>query len=191
MVLVIGLSGSPRREGNTETLLDSALEGAREEGAEAIKVPINELDMKGCQECMECLATGECVIDDDMRRIYELMEEADVLLVASPIFFSGLSSQVKMVIDRCQCIWARKYRLHRPLGDSKRRVGAFLSVGGRKRSDFSNAISVIKVFLINLDVEYAGELTFTGIDEKGSILDYPDLLRKARELGREMVRQVA
>jgi len=188
VVLVLGISGSPRKNGNTETLLDHALEGAKAEGAEVVKISINELEMKGCQECGGCHDTGECVVNDDMQEVYLLLERADVVLVASPIFFSGLSSQMKMVIDRCQCIWARKYRLHRPLGDTKRRVGAFLSVGGMKRSNFSNAISVIKVWFINLDIEYMGEITHPAIDEKGAILDHPDLLRNARELGMELVR---
>jgi len=191
MVLVLGISGSPRRNGNTETLLDSALEGAIEGGADVVKVCLNELDMKGCQECGGCLNTGKCVIDDDMQRIYDLIEDADVIIVASPIFFSGLSSQVKMVVDRCQCIWARKNKLHRPLGDTKRRVGGFLSVGGMRRSDFSNAISVMKVFFVILDVEYSGELIHPWIDEEGAILEHPDLLKSARELGTELVRVVS
>jgi len=191
MVLVLGISGSPRRNGNTETLLDSALEGAIEGGADVVKVCLNELDMKGCQECGGCLNTGKCVIDDDMQRIYDLIEDADVIIVASPIFFSGLSSQVKMVVDRCQCIWARKNKLNRPLGDTKRRVGGFLSVGGMRGSDFSNAISVMKVFFVILDVEYYGELTHPWIDEEGAILEHQDLLKSARELGTELVRVVS
>jgi multimeric flavodoxin WrbA len=190
MVLVLGLSGSPRIDGNSETLLDSALDGAKSCGAEVIKVRLNDLDMRGCQECDRCFDDGECVLDDDMQRIYRLIEEADIIILASPIFFSGLTSQVKMVIDRCQCIWARKYRLGRPLGDTKRRVGGFLSVGGRKRSDFSNAISVVKVFFINLDIDYMGEVTGSRIDEKGAIMDHPEMLLSARRLGEDLVHEL-
>jgi multimeric flavodoxin WrbA len=187
MVKVVGISGSPRKGGNTDTLLNSALHGAEEAGGEVVKIYLNDLNLKGCQECGGCSSTGICVIDDDMKRIYRLFEELDVLIVASPVFFSGLSSQTKMMIDRCQCIWARKYLLKKPLGTDRKRVGAFLSVGGRKKSDFSNAMSVIRVFFINIDVEYGGALTYPGIDRKGGIEDHPTALGEARSLGRDLV----
>ncbi|MFP4546057.1 MAG: flavodoxin family protein [Methanomassiliicoccales archaeon] len=185
MVRVVGLMGSPRKGGNTDMLLDRALEGAREAGGEVEKVTITDLDLKGCQECCACSETGKCVIMDDMQRIYTLLEELDALIVASPVFFSGLSSQTKMVVDRCQAIWARKYLLKRRM--EGRRLGAFLSVGGRKDSDFSNALSVVKVFFLNIDVEFFDSLTVPGVDGKGAILERREVLDSAYRMGRDLV----
>lgn len=187
MIKVVGISGSPRKGGNTDILLDKALEGAREAGGEVLKIRLNDLSMKGCQECGSCQTTGKCVLDDDMQKLYRLFEELDVLIIASPIFFSGLSSQTKMMIDRCQSIWARKYRLNNPMATDGKRQGAFLSVGGMKKSDFSGAISTIKVFFTSIDVRYMGELTFPGIDSKGEINDHPTALDEARTFGKKLV----
>lgn len=185
---VVGFLGSPREGGNTDLLLRSALEGAKEAGADVERIALNDLDLRGCQECDCCLETGRCVIDDDMQRIYDLLEGLDVIIVASPVFFSGLSSQTKMMVDRCQCIWARKYLLKDPLGKGRKRLGAFLSVGGRRDSDFSGAVSVIRVFFINIDVEFFASLTYSGIDGKEAILSHPTALIEARQLGQELVR---
>jgi multimeric flavodoxin WrbA len=187
MVKVVGISGSPRKGGNSDILLDKALEGAREAGAEVLKIRLNDLSMKGCQECGACQKTGKCVLDDDMQKLYRLLEELDVLIIASPVFFSGLSSQTKMMIDRCQSLWARKYRLNNPIATDGRRRGAFLSVGGMKRSDFSGAISTIKVFFTSIDIKYMGELTFPGIDYKGQINDHPSALGEAHIFGKKLV----
>ena len=187
MVMVVGIAGSPRKGGNSDLLLDSALQGASEGGGDVVKVFLNDLDLRGCQECGGCLSTGTCVIKDDMQSLYDLLERLDVLILASPVFFSGISSQAKMLVDRCQCIWARKYRLGRPLGEGRRRLGALLSVGGRKRSDFSGLISVVRVFFVNINVEYSGELTYPGVDEKGAIVGHPTALDEARSLGSDLV----
>jgi len=187
MIKVVGISGSPRKGGNTDILLDNALEGAREAGGDVIKIRLNDLSMKGCQECGDCQTTGKCVLDDDMQKLYDLLEALDVLIIASPVFFSGLSSQTKMMIDRCQSLWARKYRLNRPIATEGKRRGVFLSVGGMKRSDFSGAISTIKVFFTSIDVEFIGALTYRGIDAKGKINDHLTALDEARSLGKELV----
>jgi multimeric flavodoxin WrbA len=187
MIKVVGISGSPRKGGNTDIVLDNALEGAREAGGDVIKIRLNDLSMKGCQECGDCLTTGKCVLDDDMQKLYDLLEALDVLIIASPVFFSGLSSQTKMMIDRCQSLWARKYRLNRPIATGGKRRGVFLSVGGMKKSDFSGAITTIKVFFTSIDVEFIGALTYPGIDAKGKINDHPTALDEARSLGKELV----
>jgi len=187
VVKVVGLMGSPRSGGNTDILLDAALEGAREAGGEAEKVVIGKLDLRACRECDSCMETGECVVSDGMVKVYDLLRSLDVLIVASPIFFSSVTAQTKTLIDRCQCIWARKYLLNAPIGGGRRRVGAFLAVGGRQRAGFEHAAAVVRTFFLSADIEYAGELTFPGIDEKGAILGHPTALREAKELGRRLV----
>ncbi len=190
MVRVVGIMGSPRIGGNTDILLDAALEGARDAGADVEKVILEKLDMRGCRECESCFRTGKCVVKDDMQRIYALLDEADVLILASPIFFSGLTAQTKMVIDRCQCLWAGKYLLGKPIGGGRKRVGAFLSVGGRGDLSFKGAISVVKAFFLSISVEYAGELLVPGIEGKGTVSKHPSVLKDARALGASLVGMV-
>jgi multimeric flavodoxin WrbA len=187
MVRVVGFMGSPRVGGNTDVLLDAALDGARAAGGETEKVVLERLDLRGCRECEICMTTGLCAIEDDIQPIYKLLDEADVVIVASPIFFSGLSAQTKMMIDRCQCLWVRKYVLGTPIGGGRKRVGAFLSVGGRDNVSFKGAISVVKAFFLSINVEYAGEITISGIEEKEAISKHQTALRDARELGAKLV----
>ena len=183
---VLGILGSPRKDGNTEILLDRALAGAKAGGAETEKVVLNELKFRPCQECGGCDATGECVIRDDMQGLYRKIEEADVLIVASPIFFGSLSAQTKAMIDRHQCRWVRKYVLKQPAAGE--RSGLFLAAGATDREDFfANARSIVKNFFATVGVSYRGGLFCPRIDKKGEINNHPELLEKAFILGEELV----
>ena len=98
---VLGIMGSPRIKGNTDLLLDEALKGAQSQGAEVEKIVVDKLKIAPCREYYGCLRDGNCVIRDDMDDIYPKLLEADGIIVASPIFFYGLTAQLKALIDRC------------------------------------------------------------------------------------------
>jgi len=121
--------------------------------------------------------------------VYRELEQADRIVLASPIQFMGLTAQMKTMIDRCQALWARKYVLKiPPLGDERERKGFFISVGGRKVANlFDAALEMIKTIFVILNVTYAGELLFRGIDEKGAIKNHPDALQQAFEAGQKLV----
>jgi multimeric flavodoxin WrbA len=187
---VLGLFGSPRKGGNTELLLEEALKGAEREGAEIERLHLTDFTITPCQECHGCDQTGECVILDDMRKIYPKLLKADVIILASPIFFYGITAQAKALVDRCQALWSRKYLVKDPsLGkEGKRRKGFFISVGGTKgQRVFEGAILTAKYFFDVLNAEYKGELVFRGIDAKGDILKHPEALQQAFEAGRRLV----
>ena len=131
---VLGLFGSPRRGGNTEILLEEALKGAEKEGAEIQRLYLRDLDITPCTECHGCDETGSCVILDDMQNIYPKLLEADLIILASPIFFYGVTAWAKNSIDPSQALWAKKYLVKDPsMGKrGKRRKGFFISVGATK-----------------------------------------------------------
>jgi multimeric flavodoxin WrbA len=183
---VVGISGSPRRSGNSEILLNRALEGARLAGARVRKVILNELSFKPCQECGGCARTGVCVIKDGMEDIYKLLESADAVIISTPIFFASVSAQTKMMIDRFQCSWEAKYNLKK-IGRSKARKGILISVAGSHRKDyFENARGIIKAFFATLDIEYSDELFLGGIDKKAEIDRDEKALDRAFALGQEI-----
>ena len=135
---VLGIMGSPRRQSNTEILLDKALEGAREARAEVEKVPVSKLKISPCLEIYACFKDGNCTIKDDMQPLYKKLLEADHIILASPIFFYGITSQAKAVIERCQAIWVRRYVRGMGQEDKRERKGVFISVeGSHKRSSRS------------------------------------------------------
>jgi len=178
--------GSPRIKGNTDLLLDEALRGAQSQGAEVEKLVVDKLNIAPCREYYRCLKDGNCAIRDDMDDIYPKLLDADRVIVASPIFFYGLTSQVKALIDRSQAIWARKYVLKQNLPDSGRK-GAFIAVGAtRGEKLFDGSILTVKYFFKTIGVKYVDELLIPGVDKKGEVKEHPTALSDALELGRRL-----
>lgn len=103
---VVALSGSPRPGSNVDGLVEAALAGAREAGAETLHLAARDLRVLPCQACGPDPVPdgGPCIYHDDMDRVYTALERATGVLVATPVFFSGPSAQLKAVIDRCNCI---------------------------------------------------------------------------------------
>ncbi len=186
---VLGIAGSPRRSGNTDLLLDEVMKGAASQGAEVKTIILNNLNIDPCQHCDTCLLKGKCKIQDDMQMVYRELEQADRIVLASPLHFMSVTAQMKAMIDRCQALWARKYVLKiPPLGNKRERKGLFISVGGRKVPNlFEPALVTIKSLFRTLDVAYAGDLLFPGIDEKGDITKHPDALHQAFLAGQKLV----
>jgi len=185
---VLGIAGSPRREGNTDLLLEELLRGAASKGADVKTIVLDTSDYSSCIHCDSCLKAGECKIQDEMQDIYKEFEQADVIVLASPIQFTGITAPMKAMIDRFQSRWVRKYVLKiPPLGDRRERKGFFISVGGRKvKGLFEPALEMIRTFFRILNITYAGDLLLSGIDEKGAILKYPDAMSRAYEAGQKL-----
>ena len=187
---VLGIFGSPRKGGNTDLLLEETLKGAEAEGGEIERLHLTDYNIIPCKECLACYKDGNCIILDDMAKIYPRLLEADVIILASPIFFYGVTAWAKALIDRCQALWSRKYQLKDPsLGkEGKKRKGFFISTGGTKgQKVFEGAILTAKYFFDVLNAEYVGELVIREVDAKGDILKHPETLQQAFEAGRRLV----
>jgi len=183
---VLGIMGSPRIKGNTDLLLDEALAGAKSQGAETEKIIADKLKIVPCKEYYACLRDGNCVIKDDMTDIYPMLTSADIVIIASPMFFYGISAQAKALIDRCQSLWTYRFELkHEP---EPGRKGAFIAVGAtRGKKLFEGSIMVVKYFFQAIGVSYADELLIRGVDKKGEIKEHPTALSEAFELGKRLV----
>jgi len=185
---VLGIMGSPRRQSNTEILLDRALEGSREMGAEVEKLAVSELKVRPCLEIYACLKDGRCAIKDDMQRVYDKLLEADHIAFASPIFFYGLTSQAKAIVDRCQALWVRRHVLDMDEGDERTRRGIFISVGAtRGERLFDGVVLTVKYFFDAIGVRYAGDLLVRGVDGEAHIREHATALEDALHLGRQLV----
>ncbi|HEX79047.1 MAG TPA: flavodoxin family protein [Dehalococcoidia bacterium] len=186
---VLGIAGSPRRNGNTDLLLAELLKGAADRGAEVETIILNDLKFILCQHCDACHKTGKCKYDDDMQAIYRKLAAADRVVLASPVQFMGVTAQTKAMIDRCQALWARKYVLNLPpLGNKRWRKGFFISVSAQKKADlFQPSLATVKALFATLDISYAGGLFFPGVDEKGDIIKHPGALKQAYFAGQKLV----
>lgn len=189
---VLGIYGSPRQGGNSDLLLDQALEGARSAGASIEKVYARDLKMSGCLECGGCTPTGICVVQDDMAPVYPLLEEAGVTILSSPIFFYGVTAQLKALVDRVQAMWSKRL-LEKKLPEQRKRYdhgkGYLIAVGATKgKTLFDGSQMMAKYFFDALDMSYEGGLFYKGIETKGNINANPEALREAYALGVKAVR---
>ena len=186
-MLVLGINGSPRIKGNTDIILEKALEGAKKAGVQTEKIILNKLNMHPCQECEVVKDDGTCKVEDDFQALYRKIMASDGVILATPIFFGSLSAQVKTMIDRFQCAWRYKYVLKKP--PLKKIVpGIFICVEASKRSDFQeNAKSIARNFFATAEIKYKGELLCQGIEGKGDILKHPDMLERAFRIGERIL----
>jgi multimeric flavodoxin WrbA len=187
---VIAFQGSPRIKGNTEILLDETLKPIREEGHEIVLFKLNLMKIKPCQDCGGCKESGICIINDDMNKIYRAIREADRIILASPVFFSGLSAQAKTMIDRCQAFWCEKYLLKKPIPEGRYgRKGLLLLVGSMKREiGIQCSEAAARAFFRTISVPKDDTLSFTGIEAKGEILKHPTALSEAHFAGRKLIK---
>jgi multimeric flavodoxin WrbA len=182
---VLGIMGSPRLKGNTDLILDEALQGAASSGAEVEKVVIDRLKIAPCKEYYACLRDGKCVIKDDMDDIYGKILGADAVIIATPIFFYAVSAQTLAFMSRGQALWARKYVLNSL--DIPVKKGAFIGVGATRGAKlFDGPKLTVNYFFKAINAEYSGELLIRGVDKKGEIKGHPTALKEAFELGKRL-----
>jgi len=194
-ITVLGISGSPRRHGNTETLLDSFLAGAKDAGAEIEKVVLKDMDFSACQGCNACHKSGNCIVKDDAPVIYEKILAADCIAVASPIYSMGITAQLKGFIDRGQYLWARKLMLKTlTFTDDhiRRHKAVFVSTAGQNNPDvFNAAFPAMKALFNGCGFEYYANVTANNMDESGGIRKHPTALSDACAKGQDVVRAIA
>jgi multimeric flavodoxin WrbA len=188
---LIGIYGSPRKAGNTDLMLDAFLEGARTAGAEVSRVYVRDLEIGGCLGCGHCDKAGTCIQKDDMQQVYPLLEQSQGVVVATPVYFYGVTAQLKLLIDRTQALYMKR-ELSRHKGESTpkgpQRKGFLLLAGAtRGKRLFECSILTVKYFFEALDVPYLGDLCFKEVDERKAILRHPGAIEECRQAGTAFV----
>jgi multimeric flavodoxin WrbA len=193
-VKVLGISGSPHRHGNTETLLDAFLDGAGATGADVRKVVLRELSYTACRGCNVCHKRGDCIVKDDLTWLFEQILEADVLALASPIYSMGITAEMKGLIDRGQFLWAQKFVLKTlffPDEHIRRHKGVFISTAGQSWDNvFDSAYPMVTAFFNGTGFEYYDNIIANNMDEYGGIRGHPTALNDAKKKGEEVVAEV-
>jgi multimeric flavodoxin WrbA len=191
MVKIIAIYGSPRRDGNSATLLKQAVAGARQEGAQVEEVVLRDYKISPCMEIYACIKTGQCAIRDDFPEILEKLESSNGIMLASPIFFYSVSAHTKIFMDRCQSLWVRKYWIEKQaFGEApETRKGLFISVGatGGKKL-FDGALLTVKYFFDVLSAGLWKTVLCRGVDRRGEIDSREDYLQESFAAGRELAR---
>ena len=178
---ILGISGSPRFGGNSEILLEHAINPFVEANWDVSRIHLSKMRIMPCIGCESCLKNGYCHIDDDMKEIYAAFESCDAVIISSPTYWKNIPSQLKAVIDRTFAIWNRK-----PLVGKH---GGVISVGRGVNGGQSIVQDVLfaylrfcGVFCVSLDYDVTAIA-----DAPGDILNQTDILEKARLLGNKIL----
>jgi multimeric flavodoxin WrbA len=184
--MIIAIYGSPRKGGNTDLLMNAFLEPVQLK-AEVKRYHISDMLLKPCIACGKCDKTGVCAFKDEIWSLYKDIDEAEGVVLSSPIYFASVSAQLKAFIDRSQAFWARKYLIKQP-SCSPQKKGFYISAGAINTDKFFlNSRQVIQTFMLSMDIEYSGDLFFSGADRKGEILGKPGALEAAAQAGMEFI----
>lgn len=112
--LAIGIAGSPRRQGNSTSLLKAYLNGASQVGFEIKIVYLDDLNYGGCKGCDRCVKGRDCAVKDDLNLVFPLLRRADIWAMASPIYYDGVSGQLKTFFDRLRFTTHDPFKLEGP-----------------------------------------------------------------------------
>ena len=193
-IKILAFAGSPRRYGNSETLLDWVLGSMMADPDIVIdKVPLDEADINPCRGCNACEKLNKCIQRDGMDIYHDKIIAADIILLSSPIYCMGIASQPKALIDRAQVFRSRKYVLRLPVVPPERkgkRLGVFLATAGQTWSHvFDAAVPSVKCFFHVIDIRDAdiSYLMINGVDEKGAIDLHPTARSDAENLGKSLI----
>ena len=180
--------GSPRKNGNSETLAQTVASGIRQHpGATLEFVRLNDLQISPCQGCGGCDKSSNCVIEDDMTALYQKVDDCDHLILVSPIYFYGLSAQCKAFVDRFQARWVRKYLLGIRFRNDEQRTGTLLATAASEgKKVFDGALLTTRILFDALDLECAESLLVRGVDQRGAMDKQTQILEQAVALGREI-----
>jgi len=185
---VLGISTSPKADGSSDLLLRQALAGAASASASTEYISLRDFNIAPCTECNDCYTTGKCRVEDDFQLILQKMLDVDRLIFATPIFFMTVCAQAKLLIDRCQCLWANKHILNKPLFETERdRRAMVIAVGGSKSTKMFDSIHLtMRYWLDVLEFNYVADLFVNQIGEPAQIKQHPTALKDAYRLGRKL-----
>jgi len=174
---VLGISGSPRKGGNTEILLDRTLDAASKAGAEVELVRVSDKNIHHCDGCNACVRTGECRIKDDMQDIYGKLLEADGIVFATPVYVWSMTGQLKIFLDRT-------YALSFPGSRLANKVGGSIVVAGRQGHQLTQSLFYLYFSAGHM---IAADWVNGFAWEKGGIAKDKHALNAASELGKQVV----
>lgn len=175
---VLCISCSPRKKGNTDLLLEQALAGATQEGAKVIVLSLRDMTISPCDGCYACAKTGKCHIDDDMKEIYEALEESQGVIIGSPIYFWSICGQAKVMIDRTMA-------LRFPQPQLANKVGGIILTAGRRGC--MNASGILTYWMMSNHM-WPADVVDGYAMAKGDICKDLHAMKASFELGRLVVK---
>lgn len=183
---VLGILGSPRIGGNSDILLEEALKGAREVGAETEKVILSKKKISGCFDCKKCNETGICAIKDDMIEIHRKIVESEAIIHSVPVYFWAMTSQMKAYLDRWCAFFDAKWRIHEAYVHKfkSKGIGLVTLCGDPDVHTADPIVHSFKTTCQFMGLKWLG-LVQASATEKGEIGGNEKMKREAYRLGRK------
>jgi multimeric flavodoxin WrbA len=182
---IVDVLGSPRPKGNSALMAEAFLTAARERGADTEVYLLNQMNIKGCQGCGKCKTESEmCVVEDDLKPVFESLKGGDILVLASPVYFGDLSAQLK-------CFWDRTYSLANPdftsrLAPGKKSV-MFLAQANPNEEMFNDIHPRYERWLKMFGFTENYVIRALGVREAGEVKNQPAVLEQAQGLARKLM----
>lgn len=181
---VLGISGSPRKDGNTEILVREALKPFYEKGWEVTEFSLSNKTINPCMGCETCSETGTCAIEgDDMELLLSELEDCDALIIGSPVYYRNVTAQLKALFDRSFVFKNRKLLAGK--------LGGAIAVGRGEGGGQSLVLSIIHNYYLSsgaLCVPCEINGLSARADKPGDILKQENRLRRARVLGENIIK---
>ncbi len=178
---VIGIVGSPRKNGNTNTVVQEVLKGAAEAGAETRTFILNEMNYRGCQGCDYCKNHDRCKLEDDLMEIFDELALADGVVFGSPIYFGQFTGQMRLFLDRCYSLINADFSPRLPAGKKAVIIG---SQGAPDPAAFKGVYEEFKGQISNfMRMDVKDTLVGIGYHSPGEIKDNTELMEKAKNTG--------
>lgn len=188
MLKVLGIVGSPRKGKNNDTLVTHMLKGIEktcENQAAIEKIYADKLNVQPCKACDGCTRKRGCVLKDDMEKLYEKFDTADIVILSSPLYFNSVSAQLKTIIDRNQAIWSSKYVLnHSLINKEKKRLGYFICTAGMSENPhlFDATLPIMELYFKSINTSHEGNLFVPNVDQHPIMKD-ENILQQAYAIG--------
>jgi multimeric flavodoxin WrbA len=182
-LLAVGIAGSPRKRGNSSALLRAYLEGVSSEGFKTEFIYLNGMIFRGCQACDRCVQGKICSVKDDLNKIFPVLQRAQIWALASPIYYDGVSGQLKMFFDRLRFTTYDPYKLKGP----RRGILMVTYEDDKKKEYFETASQLANYFAWNDRGDF-GKIRVVAESNLGPIDAWrtrPDLLKKLKKVGAE------
>ena len=171
---VLVISSTPRKRGNSDLLCDEFVAGAKEAGNKVEKVRIADLKIGYCTGCYACQKTGKCVIRDDAQKVIDKMMAADVIVLASPVYFYCITAQLKALIDRTVVVYPNL---------TNKKFYFLLTMADTNRKMFDGSLAALRGFLACCEgSKECGKVCASGVYEKGTVKG-TKFIAAARKLG--------
>ena len=186
MKKILGVLGSPRKEGNTHVLISKILEGAKEAGASGEILFLDDLDIKECAGCFSCWKGNECSRKDDMNDLYQKILESDVIIWGTPVYWYGPTALIKAFLDRF-------FYVTSPNNMPKIKGKSAVLVIPFQEKNLEIATPIVKMFEKSfryIKMEIVEKLIVPGVFRKGDVLKKQDVLEQAKKIGAEIGKDV-